>query len=106
MAEIRELAASMPAVGRYVMEMHRRYRHGRDVNEALMTRIDAGAVDSMSVPPPMAYEEVQELFYARRNYFPSLDLAAEQIFAQAGLAHRRRRPPASPTGWPGGTASG
>ena len=84
MAEIR-LAVAMPAVGRYVMELHRRYRHGRDVNETIMTRIDAGAAGSMSVPPPMAYEEVQELFYARRNYFPALDLAAEQIFTEAGL---------------------
>ena len=70
MAEIRELAATMPAVGRYVIELHRRYRHGRDVNETIMTRIDAGEPGSMSVPPPMAQEEVQELFYARRNYFP------------------------------------
>ena len=85
MAEIRELAAAMPTVGRYVMELHRRYGHGRDVNETIMTRIDAGAAGSMSVPPPMAYEEVQELFYSRRNYFPTLDLAAEQIFAEAGL---------------------
>src|ERR1019366_8458586 len=45
MAEIRELAASMPAVGRYVIELHRRYRHGRDVNETIMTRIDAGAAE-------------------------------------------------------------
>jgi XRE family transcriptional regulator, fatty acid utilization regulator len=85
MAEIRELAVAMPAVGRYVMELHRRYRHGRDLNETILTRIDAGAAGSMSVPPPMAYEEVQELFYSRRNYFPSLDLAAERIFAEAGL---------------------
>jgi XRE family transcriptional regulator, fatty acid utilization regulator len=85
MAEIRELATAMPTVGRYVMELHRRYRHGRDVNETIMTRIDAGAAGSMSVPPPMAYEEVQELFYSRRNYFPALDLAAEKIFAEAGL---------------------
>src|SRR3984957_10960437 len=85
MAEIRELAAAMPAVGRYVIELHRRYRHGRDVNETIMTRIDAGAAGSMSVPPPMAQEEGQELFYSRRNYFPALDLAAERIFAQAGL---------------------
>ena len=41
MAEIRELAVAMPAVGRYVMELHRRYRHGRDVNETIMTSIDA-----------------------------------------------------------------
>jgi len=85
MAEIRELAVAMPAVGRFVMELHRRYRHGRDVNETIMTRIDASAAGPISLSPPMAYEEVQELFYARRNYFPSLDLAAEQIAAEAGL---------------------
>jgi XRE family transcriptional regulator, fatty acid utilization regulator len=85
MAEIRELAVAMPAVGRYVMELHRRYRHGRDVNEALMTRVDSSAAGSIAVQPPLAYEEVQELFYARRNYFPSLDLAAERVFAEAGL---------------------
>src|ERR1700722_11492026 len=85
MAEIRELAAAMPAVGRYVIELHRRYRHGRDVNETIMTRIDAGEPGSMSVAPPMAQEEVQELFYARRHTSPPLALAAEQIFAQAEL---------------------
>jgi len=85
MAEIRELAVAMPAVGRYVMELHRRYRHGRDVNETIMTRLDASAAGSIALSPPLAYEEVQELFYARRNYFPALDLAAEQIAAEAGL---------------------
>jgi XRE family transcriptional regulator, fatty acid utilization regulator len=86
MAEIRELAATMPAVGRYVIELHRRYRHLRDVNETIMSRIDSAEAGAMSVPAPMAQEEVQELFYARRNYFPPLDLAAERIFAAAGLA--------------------
>lgn len=86
MAEIRELAASMPAVGRYVIELHRRFRHSRDVNETILSRIDSGTPGSMEVPPPLAQEEVQELFYARRNYFPALDLAAEQIFAEANLA--------------------
>jgi XRE family transcriptional regulator, fatty acid utilization regulator len=85
MAEIRELAATMPAVGRYIIELHRGYRHSRDVNETIMSRIDAGPAGLVPVPPPMAQEEVQELFYARRNYFPALDLAAEQIFDDAGL---------------------
>ena len=85
MAEIRELATAMPEVGRHLLELHRRYRHGRDVTEALMTQIDASGTGSIPVPPPMAYEEVQELFYARRNYFPALDLAAEKIVAEAGL---------------------
>src|ERR1700683_674768 len=54
MAEIRELAAAMPAVGRYVIELHRRYRHGRDVNETIMARIDAGQPGSVSVARAIA----------------------------------------------------
>src|SRR5260370_41060226 len=67
MAEIRELAASMPAVGRYVIELQRRYRHGRDVNETIMTRIDAGAAGPMFLPPPTAQEGGQERCHTRRN---------------------------------------
>lgn len=84
MAEAQELAATMPAVGRLLVELHRRYRHGLAVNEAITSRIDAGAGTS-AVPPLMAYEEVRDLFYAHRNYFPTLDTAAEALFTRAGL---------------------
>ncbi|GAA5197321.1 short-chain fatty acyl-CoA regulator family protein [Rugosimonospora acidiphila] len=76
-ADLRELAASMPAVGRLLVELHRRYRHGLAVNDAIATRIDASV--------PMAYEEVRELFYAHRNYIATLDTAAERVFAEARL---------------------
>jgi predicted transcriptional regulator/transcriptional regulator with XRE-family HTH domain len=84
-SEIRELAEAMPAVARYVLEIHRRYRHTLEANETITSRIDAGATGSTTVPPPMAYEEVRDLFYAERNYFPVLDETAEQIFAQSHL---------------------
>jgi predicted transcriptional regulator/DNA-binding XRE family transcriptional regulator len=76
-ADLRELATTMPAVGRLLVELHRRYRHGLAVNDAIASRIEAGT--------PMAYEEVRELFYAHRNYIASLDTAAEQVFEEAGL---------------------
>ncbi len=85
MAETRELAEAMPDVARYVIELHRRYRHGLDVAETITARIDAGTAGSATAAPPTAYEEVRDLFYDQRNYFADLDLAAERIFAEAGL---------------------
>lgn len=85
-AEIRELAEAMPAVARYLVEVHRRYRHTLEVNETIARRVDAGPMgSSASVASPMAYEEVRDLFYVERNYFPALDELAEQIFETAGL---------------------
>lgn len=85
-AEIRELAEAMPAVARYLIEVHRRYRHTLEVNETIARSIDAGTSGQpVSMASPMAYEEVRDLFYAERNYFPTLDKLAEQIFEAADL---------------------
>lgn len=85
-AEIRELAEAMPALARYLVEVHRRYRHTLEANETIARRIDVGAPGSpTSIVSPMAYEEVRDLFYAERNYFPALDVLAEQIFDSAGF---------------------
>ena len=80
LAELGELAAAMPGIARTLIEVHRRYRHGLEVNHGL-----AGLLDSDGVPPAMAYEEVRDLFYAHRNHFPRLDRAAERLSATAGL---------------------
>jgi predicted transcriptional regulator/transcriptional regulator with XRE-family HTH domain len=81
-AEIRELAAAMPAVGRVLVDLHRRYRHNLEITEALSARVDAPA-PAPPLTPPAAYEEVRDLFYAHRNYFHALDAAAENIAAEA-----------------------
>jgi predicted transcriptional regulator/transcriptional regulator with XRE-family HTH domain len=78
LAEVRELATTMPAVGRSLVELHRRYRHGRDLAETITSRLDGPVT-------PMAYEEVRDMFYAHRNYLPTLDAAAEEIFTAGGL---------------------
>lgn len=80
--EVRELAAAMPAVGRVLVDLHRRYRHNLEITEALSARVDARAPAS-PVTPPAAYEEVRDLFYAHRNYFHALDAAAEAVAADA-----------------------
>ncbi len=84
LAEVEELASTMPAVGRFLLELHRRYRHGLELTEAITSRIDAtGSGGPSAAPAPMAYEEVRDLFYAHRNYLPTLDTAAERIARRA-----------------------
>jgi predicted transcriptional regulator/transcriptional regulator with XRE-family HTH domain len=73
--QTRELAEGMPELARYVVDLHRRYRHAVERNTAMSAELDAGAA-------PTAYEEVRDLFYAKRNYVAELDQAAEGIAVQ------------------------
>ena len=83
-AEIRELAANMPAVGRALLSLHRRYRGAVERAEAMAARLgdDWQAV----APPPMPYEEVRDFFYARHNHLAELDEAAERLYQTAGFS--------------------
>lgn len=76
--ETRELAESSPDLARYVVDLHRRYRHALERNAAMSVELDTGAA-------PTAYEEVRDLFYAKRNYIAELDIVAENRAAEAGL---------------------
>lgn len=84
-AETRELAESMPATARYLIEVHRRYRHTLETNQTIASRIDAGHESAFPLSSPTAHEEVRDLFYDRRNYFQVLDELAEAIFGQSAL---------------------
>jgi len=84
-AEMRELAENMPSVARHMIEIHRRYNHALASNETIVSRIDGTSTANSSTPPPLAFEEVRDLFYSKRNYFPSLDETAEELFLSAGL---------------------
>jgi hypothetical protein len=84
-AEMRELAENMPAIARHVVEIHSRYRHALTSNETIISQIDDTSAGLATIPPPLAYEEVRDLFYAKRNYFATLDETAEEIFNNAGL---------------------
>ncbi len=84
LAEVRELAANMPAVGRTLIGLHQRYREAMERIEALAARLgdDRGSLPGMA---PMPFEEVRDFFFARRNQFAELDQAAEQRFGEWGL---------------------
>jgi hypothetical protein len=82
--ELRELATTMPAVGRALVTMHRRLRDAVERADALADRLGGGRA-ATSLLPLMPFEEVRDFFYARHNYFDALDRAAERLFIQATL---------------------
>jgi XRE family transcriptional regulator, fatty acid utilization regulator len=82
-AQIEELVARMPEVGRSLVAVHRRLRDATEELEAYRSH----ATTETSLPPerPMPFEEVRDFFYDRNNYIGELDIAAEQVFAENGM---------------------
>jgi predicted transcriptional regulator/transcriptional regulator with XRE-family HTH domain len=86
LAEIRELAMNMPAVGRTLVSLHRRYREMAERSEAMAAQLgDDWIADG---PARMPFEQVRDFFYARHNHVEPLDDAAERLYRQAGLGPR------------------
>lgn len=85
-AEVRELAMNMPAVGRTLVALHRRYREAAERNEAMAAQLGDDWI--AGGPARMPFEQVRDFFYARHNHVEPLDEAAERLYAQAGLSPR------------------
>jgi XRE family transcriptional regulator, fatty acid utilization regulator len=85
MTEMRELVANMPAVGRALVTMHRRYRDAMDQCVSLAARLGDEWRDYDAAHSPAPFEEVRDFFYARHNHIAELDEAAERIFAESHL---------------------
>jgi len=83
LAEIRELAAGMPAVARTLLALHQRHRQALERLAALGN--DRDGEGTVAQHPPMAYEEVRDFFFARQNHIAELDDAAERCAAEWGL---------------------
>lgn len=81
-ADLRELAVNMPAVGRALVDLNRRYRQAIEQSAALAAQLGDDRQADAAILPSTPYEEVRDFFYARHNYVAELDVAAEQ------LAHR------------------
>ncbi len=85
MAELRELAGNMPAVGRAIVALHRRYRHALEQAATLAAHIGDDRQGEASFGSSTAFEEVRDFFYGRHNHIAELDNIAEQIAKDAGL---------------------
>lgn len=83
LAEIRELAANMPAVARTLLSLHRGRREALERLDAIAAQYgDERGGPALSAAQPMAYEEVRDFFFARHNHIAELDNAAERLAAQ------------------------
>jgi XRE family transcriptional regulator, fatty acid utilization regulator len=78
--ELRDIAASMPAVAREIVALHRRYRQA-------VERANAGAFEGDGAGGQLEpYEQVRDFFYAHHNYFDVLDRRAEALNAELNLS--------------------
>ncbi|WP_311267696.1 short-chain fatty acyl-CoA regulator family protein [Sphingobium sp. WCS2017Hpa-17] len=85
-AEVRELALNMPAVGRTLVALHRRYREAAERSEAMAAQLGDDWISGG--PARMPFEQVRDFFYARHNHIEPLDEAAERLYRHAGLTPR------------------
>lgn len=82
-AEIEELVARMPTVGKAMVGMHRRLVAMTGELETYRASITRDEVEAPRASTP--FEEVRDFFYDRKNYIHPLDLAAEEMFADLDL---------------------
>jgi XRE family transcriptional regulator, fatty acid utilization regulator len=83
LAELRELATNMPAVGRALVGLHRRHRDAIERGDAMAAQLGDDWVAGARSRQP--FEQVREFFYAHSNHIEPLDAAAERIHREAGL---------------------
>lgn len=86
LAELREVASNMPALGRTMLALHRRYRELAERADAMAAQLgDEWIGDGRARQP---FERVRDFFYARSNHVEELDAAAERLVAAAALRPR------------------
>jgi predicted transcriptional regulator/transcriptional regulator with XRE-family HTH domain len=78
-ADLRELALNMPAVGRALVALHRKYRQAAEQGSALAARLGEDRQAASAILPSTPFEEVRDFFYANNNHIAELDEAAEAI---------------------------
>ncbi len=92
LAEVRELAANMPAVARTLLALHRSRREQGERLAALSQHLEddrpGAAAAALHTPPPMAFEQVRDFFFSQHNHIAPLDDAAERLAAEWRLPER------------------
>ena len=82
-SDVQELVATLPAVGRAVLDIYDAWRHNRPLDEP-----GGAGEDTADGPSPVAIpsEEVTDFIQRRMNYFPELEAAAERLWAENDLS--------------------
>jgi predicted transcriptional regulator/transcriptional regulator with XRE-family HTH domain len=84
-ADLTEIAARAPEVGRAIIDMYKSYRGAREDAQALAERLSGDGLSpglETGAPPS---EEVTEFIQERGNHFPKLEDAAEKLWRDPRL---------------------
>jgi predicted transcriptional regulator/DNA-binding XRE family transcriptional regulator len=81
-SDVQELVATLPAIGRAVLDLYQGYRRHLPLDAVPSEGEDAAEAAPVSIPS----EEVTSFIQKRLNYFPELEEAAEALWAENGLA--------------------
>ena len=84
-ADLTEIAARAPNVGRAIVDIYQAYRSAREDAQALAERLsgDGGSVGVETGAPPA--DEVTDVIQDRANHFPALEKAAEKLWRDPRL---------------------
>jgi hypothetical protein len=80
-SDVQELVATLPAVGRAVLQVYDGYRR----NLPAGAQTEEGDDAATRVPVTIPSEEVTEFLQRRLNHFPELENAAEALWTENGL---------------------
>ena len=81
-SDVQELVATLPAVGRAVLDVYGAYRRHLPAGEQTSAGDDAAETAPVTIPS----EEVTEFIQRRFNHFPEIEAAAERLWAENDLA--------------------
>ena len=86
-AELQEVAAQMPGLGRAILAMHRRHLADMERLEMLSLQLGDGRAEPVA-PVAMPFEAVRDFFFSHQNHFDALDRAAEALAETARAAQQ------------------
>jgi predicted transcriptional regulator/transcriptional regulator with XRE-family HTH domain len=83
--EVRDLVSASPAIARTVLTLYRSYQQAKESAENLSARLFEGERQSGVELSHVSSEEVSDFVSQHTNYFPELELAAEQLWKDTHL---------------------
>jgi predicted transcriptional regulator/DNA-binding XRE family transcriptional regulator len=81
-SDVQELVATLPAVGRAMLDLYEAYRRQLPVDARTEEGEDSAEASAVSIPS----EEVTEFIQRRLNHFPELEEAAETLWKENDLS--------------------
>jgi predicted transcriptional regulator/transcriptional regulator with XRE-family HTH domain len=84
-AEVKEFATQTPHVARAVLALYDQYRNSRESVDSLSSQMSDAQELAGFDRSRMPSEEVSDLIQRNKNYFPDLELGAEQLWREAQL---------------------